>query len=193
MSRSGLNKGLDSYVHSVILNPDQHVALTLYDSIYPQGRGKSLSANFFKRVQAVILLCSVDNENSLLRLRYWLDEAKHYIKDPHPVFIVVATKCDLDRNIEITDESLQNFGAYNDLPTFQVSAKTNSGIHAMLRELASRFVDQQARSGHISLTPLKSNEQQPLLDPSCNVGEDEPLTVRDFDNGSCFSSCCTIL
>ena len=50
------------------------------DSIYSQERGQSLSAHFYRRIQAVILVCSVDNEYSLLRLPFWIEEARLYIK-----------------------------------------------------------------------------------------------------------------
>ena len=54
--------------------------MTIMDSIYSQERGQSLSAHFYRRIQAVILVCSVDNEYSLLRLPFWIEEARLYIK-----------------------------------------------------------------------------------------------------------------
>ena len=50
------------------------------DSVHSNVRGQSLSAHFYRRIQAVILVCSLDNEHSLHRLTHWIHEAQVYIK-----------------------------------------------------------------------------------------------------------------
>ena len=57
-----------------------YLQLTIMDSVHSNVRGQSLSAHFYRRIQAVILVCSLDNEQSLHRLTHWINEAEVYIK-----------------------------------------------------------------------------------------------------------------
>lgn len=56
------------------------------DSVHSHERGQSLSAQFYKRIQAVILVCSLDNEQSLIHLAHWIAEATVYIKNSTKVW-----------------------------------------------------------------------------------------------------------
>ncbi len=54
--------------------------MTIMDSVSPNDRGQSISFRFYHRVQVVMLVCSLDDEHSLLKLPQWIDEARQHIK-----------------------------------------------------------------------------------------------------------------
>ncbi len=96
---SALSRGFDSCTRNIVLSPDRQVnvsyippvgvvshqltpplQMTILDSVVPNDRLQSIGARFYSRVQAVLLVCSLDEEHTLLRLPQWADEAKQHIK-----------------------------------------------------------------------------------------------------------------
>lgn len=94
----------------------------------------------------MLLVCSMDNEFSLTRLTFWLEEAKLYCNEQRILFAVVGTKSDLpDQQREVTDDTLSAFAIHHRLPLYLVSAKTGDGIENMLKKVAQRIVDQRVQ------------------------------------------------
>ncbi|XP_011409672.1 PREDICTED: ras-related protein RABF2a-like [Amphimedon queenslandica] len=182
MNQLTQTRGYDSCSRSILATPEIQVNLTIMDSVHSNVRGQSLSAHFYRRIQAVILICSLDNEHSLHRLTHWIHEAQVYIKDPKPVFIIAGTKSDIDdTKREISTEALYNFGSFhNDIPVFEVSAKTGHGVTNMLKSLAERLADQRIRSGRVSNPSNRQSRHQ--------LSEREPLVGGDDTNEQQWSS-----
>ena len=153
---------------------------------------QSLSAHNYRRIQAVLLVCSLDNEYSLNRLNFWLQEARQYIKDQRTLFAVVGTKCDLpEHRREVTKEMLHTFGVHHGLSVFEVSAKTGEGVTEMLRGVATRILEVGQRGTPRSTTGTNSCVKTYGSANNDLANEETPfITTRDLKQ-ECL--CCCIL
>lgn len=107
-------------------------------------RYQSLTAQYYKRANVIILVCSLDSEHTLTCLTKWHAEAQYYIDDSNIIYAVVGTKSDLHQTErEITFEMLQSFAGHLNIPlenVFEVSASTGEGVDEMLTALCEAVV-----------------------------------------------------
>ena len=153
---------------------------------------QSLSAHNYRRIQAVLLVCSLDNEYSLNRLNFWLQEARQYIKDLRTLFIVIGTKCDLpEHRREVTREMLQTFGGHHSLPVYEVSAKTGEGVSEMLRGVATRILEAGQRGTHSVTGTNSCVKSYGSTNNDVAVNERSPFITTQDMKQEC--PCCCIL
>ena len=112
-------------------------------------RFQSLTAQYYKRNNVIILVCSLDNEYFLTRLTKWHTEAQYYVEDPTVIYAVVAMKSDLPpMRREVTREALLEFAQHYNIReehVFEVSALTGDGVDEMLITLCEAAIDQFRR------------------------------------------------
>lgn len=112
-------------------------------------RFQSLTAQYYKRNNVIILVCCLDNEYFLTRLSKWYLEAQYYVEDPNVIYAVAAMKSDLPPvRREVSREALLEFaGHYNikDEHVFEVSAMTGEGVDEMLNSLCEAAIEQFRR------------------------------------------------
>ena len=123
-------------------------------------RYTAMTANYFRNCHAVILVFSVEEENTLFVLRDWLSEAQALNSD-HVVPALWGNKSD-SYNKCVTEEMVCAFGKENtisaDLVT-TVSAQTGHGVkeafERVIRMIHARHRGEQCRTRTL----------EPLIDP----------------------------
>lgn len=112
-------------------------------------RFQSLTAQYYKRNQVIILVCSLDNEYFLTRLAKWYTEAQYYVEDPNVIYALAATKSDLpSTRREVTREALLEFAEHYNIReehVFEVSSATGEGVDEMLSCLCEAVVERFVR------------------------------------------------
>lgn len=100
-------------------------------------RFQSLTAQYYRRTNIVLLVCSLDDEVTLNRLTKWYQDSQYYIDENEAIYAVCGIKSDLhEHEKEITLEMMQQYARHVDFPencVFEVSPKTGSGISDMLK------------------------------------------------------------
>ena len=124
-------------------------------------RFQSLTAQYYKRNNVIILVCSLDNEYFLTRLSKWYTEAQYYVEDPNVLYAVAAMKSDLPSSRrEVTRDALlefaQHYGIRED-HVFEVSAVTGEGVDEMLTSLCEAVVEQFYRGSSSQPGPGPGN------------------------------------
>ncbi len=80
--------------------------------------------SFYKGVSAIVLLYSIDNEDSFNQLSDWMKEVKEHAHSETLIY-VIASKLDLEDNRKVGTETGKKFGNGIDASAFmEVSAKT---------------------------------------------------------------------
>jgi small GTP-binding protein len=136
--------------HNVHINitPSFKVILTVVDTADGE-KFQSLTAQYYRRTNIVLLVCSLDDEISFNRLTKWYQESRYYIDEQDVVYAVCGLKSDLHpHQREITLEMMQGFAQHVEFPencVFEVSAKTGSGIADMLKTVCSTAVERIRR------------------------------------------------
>ena len=96
-----------------------------------------MTANYFRGCHAIVLVYSLEEEDSLFCLHDWLEEARRHSE--RLVAAVWGNKCDLDStNLQSDSELVKTFLQENQIsPTLsqQVSAKTGEGTKEAFEEL----------------------------------------------------------
>ena len=106
---------------------------------------QSLTAQYYRRTNIALLVCSLDDELSLNRLAKWQQEAQHYINDPEVLYAVCGTKSDLQTHErEVTTDMMHSFADHMEILqscVFEISSKTGSEVKNMLKSLCSMTIE----------------------------------------------------
>lgn len=197
---------------TIKLTSRARVSLTILDT-GSRERYQSLTAQYYRRANIVLLVCSLESEYTLTRLTKWHAEAQYYIEDPEVVYAVVGMKSDLsETQREVTTDMLNSFAShFNIRPecVFEVSARTGKGVEDMLKALCDRVVLQfrgeSATAEREAVEGSVLTEHSSLLSTATATSPTPPSSVgsvqyRDDADCMCSSVCgccgdrkCTVL
>ena len=103
-------------------------------------RFRTLTANFFRNAQAVILVYSVEEPFTFDNLTLWVEECHNNLGSEEfksLVWVVVGNKADEPRGLQLTDDRVlefckQIYAKYS----FETSAKTGENVMKMFQKVA---------------------------------------------------------
>jgi hypothetical protein len=88
-----------------------------------------MSRSYYQKAHGMILACAVNNRDSFSNLRVWLDSLKDCVGEDNNIqLIVLGNKCDLEDQIEVSEEELKMKADELGVEYFLTSAKTGQNI-----------------------------------------------------------------
>ena len=140
--------GLDYFTKVEEIN-NQTIQVKLWDTA-GQERFKSLTQNYFRNAQGVLLTFDVTNTESFDNLKDWINSIKKNMEGNN-VFIpliIIGNKIDMEDSREIQKEDAQKFATENKYKYFETSAKTGEGVDDAIRDLVIQVLSsKQANEG----------------------------------------------
>ena len=140
--------GLDYFTKVEEIN-NQTIQVKLWDTA-GQERFKSLTQNYFRNAQGVLLTFDVTNTESFDNLKDWINSIKKNMEGNN-VFIpliIIGNKIDMEDSREIQKEDAQKFSTENKYKYFETSAKTGEGVDDAIRDLVIQVLSsKQANEG----------------------------------------------
>ena len=140
--------GIDYFTKEEIIN-NQTIQVKLWDTA-GQERFKSLTQNYFRNAQGVLLTFDVTNSESFDNLKDWINSIKKNMEGNN-VFIpliIIGNKIDMEDSREIQKEDAQKFATENKYKYFETSAKTGEGVDDAIRDLVNQVLSsKQANEG----------------------------------------------
>jgi small GTP-binding protein len=136
--------GIDYFTKDVIVN-GKVIRTKIWDTA-GQERFRSITDNFFKCANGVILVFDLNNRESYDNLKIWIQSIKLKVVNKKVKQILIGNKLDLKR--EISFEEGQEFANDHGLTYFETSAKTNSNIHQSLDYLIQEIY----KTGDLEIT-----------------------------------------
>ena len=140
--------GIDYFTKEEIIN-NQTIQVKLWDPA-GQERFKSLTQNYFRNAQGVLLTFDVTNSESFDNLKDWINSIKKNMEGNN-IFIpliVIGNKIDMEDSREIQTEDAQKFASENKYKYFETSAKTGEGVDNAIRDLVNQVLSsKQANEG----------------------------------------------
>ena len=140
--------GLDYFTKVEEIN-NQTIQVKLWDTA-GQERFKSLTQNYFRNAQGVLLTFDVTNTESFDNLKDWINSIKKNMEGNN-VFIpliIIGNKIDMEDSREIQKEDAQKFATENKYKYFETSAKTGEGVDDAIRDLVNQVLSsKQANEG----------------------------------------------
>ena len=137
--------GLDYYSKEEIID-GKTINIKLWDTAGEE-RYKSLTQNYFRNAEGVLLVFDVTNTDSFNNLKDWISSIKLNMEGNN-IFIpivIIGNKLDMEDQREITKEQAEQFVSENKYKYFETSAKTGEGIDKSIRELASQILKQDGQ------------------------------------------------
>ena len=160
--------GLDYYSKDEMFD-NKTIQVKLWDTA-GQERFQSLTQNYFRNAEGVLLTYDITNSDSFDNLKNWIDSIKKNMEGKNifiPV-IIIGNKIDMEDSREIEKEAAQKFSKENNYKYFETSAKTGEGVDKAIRELVSQIlkndgqIDEQkeARADSVQIQNNINNNSQ---------------------------------
>ena len=159
--------GLDYYTKDEIIN-NKTIQVKIWDTA-GQERFKSLTQNYFRNAEGVLLVYDVTSTESFDNLKYWISSIKDNMekKNMHIPLIIIGNKIDMEDAREINRENAEKFAGENNYKYFETSAKTGVGVDDAIRELVNQVLNQagsddqkQSRNGSVQIKENGGNSNE---------------------------------
>jgi small GTP-binding protein len=116
-----------------------------------QERFKTLTKNFYKSADGIILVYDITDENSFKNVRIWMKQIDEF-GNKKTCKILVGNKCDMEHNRKIATEDGQALAEELKLNFFETSAKENLNVEEVFMTLAKNIMKDE-----INLTKISKN------------------------------------
>ena len=153
------NIGVDVKEKKIELENGTKVRVKFFDTS-GQERFHSLSANFIKRADGIILMYDITNRDSFDKISTWLKDIKDYKGLDFPV-ILVGNKCDLTDERKVSKEEGESLANHLKFKFFETSNKDGTNIEESSRELIN-IVLSKMPSDIKPNKPIKKNKNTPI-------------------------------
>jgi len=171
--------GID-YKKSTMVIENQTIVLDIWDTA-GQERYRALTRNHFRNAQGVVLMYSVNNEQSYRSITNWQTDIERYCP-PQTRVLIIGNKCDLPTRAIPVEQGLlvsSRLGA----PFMETSAKENVNVKTTFHLLAKMMLDERKAS-------VQSRNMEQLLKEKLIRLDKCDCCQRAVENT--FSRCCNI-
>ncbi|XP_040886544.1 EF-hand calcium-binding domain-containing protein 4B isoform X2 [Toxotes jaculatrix] len=134
--------GIDYSVKTLTLD-NMQVAMQLWDTA-GQERYRSITKQFFRKADGVVVMYDVTVEESFKAVRPWLANVQEAAGEGIPV-LLLGNKMDMDGDREVSFKEAEQLAYENKVMFFEVSAYTGKNVAESLTHLARVLMEQEDR------------------------------------------------
>ena len=128
--------GLEYFTKEEVIE-DKVIRVKFWDTA-GQEQYKSLTRNFYRNSDGVIIVYDVTNKNSFYKVQEWV-ESVYDNTDKSVSMILIGNKTDLPR--EVSKQEGERMAESFKIKYFETSAKENSGINESMMEIVSLVIN----------------------------------------------------
>ncbi|XP_077400403.1 EF-hand calcium-binding domain-containing protein 4B isoform X2 [Vanacampus margaritifer] len=148
--------GIDFSVKTLTLN-NMQIAMQLWDTA-GQERYRSITKQFFRKADGVVVMYDVTLEESFKAVRPWLANVKNAAGESVQI-LVLGNKMDMDGDREVSFKEAEQLAQESKVMFYEVSAYTGKNVTESLTHLARLLMEQEDRVRDttviLSAQPLK--------------------------------------
>ncbi|XP_043093874.1 EF-hand calcium-binding domain-containing protein 4B [Puntigrus tetrazona] len=141
-SSTAATVGIDYSVRTLNLG-DSHVALQLWDTA-GQERYRSITKQFFRKADGVVVIYDITMEDSFRSVRPWLESILEAVGDPIPVMLL-GNKSDKESEREVQTKEADMLAEEANLMFYECSAYTGANVLEAMIHLARVLREQEDR------------------------------------------------
>jgi Ras-related protein Rab-5C len=111
-----------------------------------QERYRTMSKLYYLDAEAIILVYDISNEESVINLKYWIQEIKNNVNIYNIILAIAANKCDIkeiDGKVDI--KKGKKFADDNNLIFYETSALKGIGIEKMFYDIGNKYYDMKMK------------------------------------------------
>ena len=128
--------GINFNIKEFTMDDNHKIGLKVIDTC-GQEKFRSLSKSYFKNVDAVLFVFSLNDNESFDNIKEWIELYDTNSSTLMTLKYLVGNKNDLE---EIIDQKLiEKFSDENDIPFISISAKDNKSIQRLFEEIAQKL------------------------------------------------------
>jgi small GTP-binding protein len=101
-----------------------------------------MSKLYYLDAEAIILVYDISNEESVINLKYWIQEIKNNVNINNIILAIAANKCDIkeiDGKVDI--KKGKKFADDNNLIFYETSALKGIGIEKLFYDIGNKYYD----------------------------------------------------
>ncbi|XP_047431323.1 EF-hand calcium-binding domain-containing protein 4B isoform X2 [Mugil cephalus] len=134
--------GIDYSVKTLTLD-NMQVAMQLWDTA-GQERYRSITKQFFRKADGVVVMYDVTVEESFKAVQPWLTNVQEAAGEGVPI-LLLGNKMDMDEDREVSFKDAEQLAYENKVMFFEVSAYTGNNVTESLTHLARVLMEQEDR------------------------------------------------
>ena len=151
IENSGSTMASSFYESEVEINNKKYL-YCLWDTA-GQERFRALNKIFMKNAKIVMIVFSIDNENSFKEVDFWVNYTKEILGNDQYIMALIANKSDLYENQTISDEKIDEKAKNLKIKSKVTSALTDvAGFKLFLNELIADYINLIGPEGEKGLT-----------------------------------------
>ena len=161
--------GLDFSLKKLMLKDGSEINISLIDT-GGQEKYRSLSTSYFKNVDGILFVFSLNNKDSFDELKNWIENFNEYntLDKKNIAKYIVGNKCDLEDKC-INEGLIKEFSTINGMDYFETSAKENININNVFQQIGEVLYEEYIKSGTGNKKQLKlENKSKEKKDCICN-------------------------
>ena len=111
------------------------IKVSIYDTA-GQERFQNIIKHYYRGANGVLLTYDITNRSSFEKLDFWLQDLKENSDDIEDLYIcLIGNKIDIEDKREVMSEEANKYAKDNNMPYFEVSAKTGEGIKKLFDDV----------------------------------------------------------
>ncbi|KAJ5074774.1 ras-related protein rab-5c [Anaeramoeba ignava] len=154
-----------SYFSKKLFIDTQMIVAKIWDTS-GQERFRSLVPLYYRGASSAVVVFDITSMETFQTLKFWVEELKSNIEGEIKIF-VVANKCDLEKNRQVSKEESMNYAKSIGAKFFQTSALSGECVQELFRDACIQG---------ISITDNKSlqNQNNAQLEPKEDMTNQNP-------------------
>ena len=129
--------GLDYRLKTLTLKNRKTIKLQIWDTA-GQDRFRSITKNYYKKANGIILIYDVTNKKSYKNISVWINQIKEEA-DPNVVIYLAGNKIDMEEERKIKTEEGEKLAEEYNFPFRETSAKEDININETFEDIAERI------------------------------------------------------
>ena len=145
--------GFDLKTKIIKLSNGLDIKLTIHDTA-GQERFKSLSTNYIKKANGILLVYDVSEIKSFNNISNWMEEIENEVGNKIPI-ILVGNKSDLEDKRVVAKEEGQAVAKQYNIKFYETSSKTGDNVEKCIMELTEEIFN-KLKDRRNSLNKIKN-------------------------------------
>ena len=183
--------GIDFKIKTIQVD-DLKIRIQVWDTA-GQERYRTITRQYYRKAQGMILAYDITDENSFLNIRNWASDASEY-GDKMVQTILVGNKSDREDSRAVTYEEGNALAQQYGMPFLESSAYTDSNVKELFIAIAKRIVQVHENETQNVENITSSEDDSEISETTKNQNLDQSINLEKTDeNSKSDESCCTIL
>lgn len=135
--------GFDLKHKSIKLQNGEDIKLVIHDTAGEE-RFKSLSTNYIKKANGVLLVYDITLKESFINITNWMNDIVEEAGNKVPI-VLVGNKSDLKKERIVSKEEGKKMAKQYNLQFFETSAKDGTNVEKCFLEIAQQIIEKKSQ------------------------------------------------